>query len=400
MPRSKLKHLQAGGRALVLEVHWDNHSWMSIRRALDPNAPAYSKDQWKKIGPIVSHVSKFIRQHYMQRRPDGSLTSILPYSMAVAVDSIAIMLKSDADLRITDEMIEGLKNHRPIGNTPPWSELELWEGVKHQIMDPRTIKRETEKCHQMLFSKKGRSTPYVMTMFGRKDWDCETPNQDLERRVKIEGLVVYEPNEKEQDDRNSQGSNRNKNEKMARIGESHKKWKNHPSSGTKRRRKKREGEARRAATPAGSSDQRRSGDQSGSDRSRSEGRSKKEPRSETPGEKGMGAKTSGGPGDRKVGSEVVRLSAGWSSITKHPADCSRDEAEIALRGFQHWRTHDGQGKAATMFPEGVPRFGRGVCDWFYVQVRRGRLDREPVMVWIGEKSKKEMIVTFWAGSYA
>jgi hypothetical protein len=26
LPRDKLKHLQAGGRVLVLEVHWDNHT--------------------------------------------------------------------------------------------------------------------------------------------------------------------------------------------------------------------------------------------------------------------------------------------------------------------------------------------------------------------------------------
>ena len=259
---------------MVLEVHWDNHSWMNIRRALDPNAPNYSKDQWKKMIPIVSHVSKFVKQHYMQRRSDGSLESIQTYSMAVALDSIAIMLKSDTDLKITDEIVQNLKNHRPIGNTPPWSELELQEGIKHHIMDPRMIKKETEKCHQMLLSKKGRSTPYVMTMFGRKDWDCEIPNQELEDRVKIEGMVVYEPNEKEQHDRKSEGSDRNRNEKIARISEARKRGKNLPSSGTKRRRKRRE-EERRATSPAGSSDQSRSGYQSGSDRSRSEGAKQK-----------------------------------------------------------------------------------------------------------------------------
>jgi ATP-dependent Lon protease len=106
-------------------------------------------------------------------------------------------LNMKEDLKITEEMVEGIKNYRPIGYTPPWSELELHAGGKHQTMDPRTIKKETEKCHQMLLSKKGRSTPYVMTMFGRKDWDCETPNQELEERVKREGVIVYEPNYKE-----------------------------------------------------------------------------------------------------------------------------------------------------------------------------------------------------------
>ena len=108
----------------------------------------------------------------------------------------------------------------------------------------------------------------------------------------------------------------------------------------------------------------------------------------------MGTKISGGSGDRKVGGELVRSVGVRGGINKHPADCSRDKAEVVLRVFQHWRTHKGQSKAATMFPERVPRFGRSVCDWFYVQVRRGRLDREPVMAWVGEKSEKEMIVTF------
>jgi hypothetical protein len=121
MPRNKLKNLQAGGRMLMLEVHWDNHSWMEIRRALDRNAPPYRKDHWKKMAPIVGQISKFVKQNYAQRRADGTLESIEPYSMALALDSIAIMLKSETDLKITEEMIEGLRTHRPIGNTPPWS---------------------------------------------------------------------------------------------------------------------------------------------------------------------------------------------------------------------------------------------------------------------------------------
>ena len=51
----------------------------------------------------------------MQRRPNGNLESIQPYSMAVALDSIAIILKSSTDLKITQEMVEGIKNHRLIG---------------------------------------------------------------------------------------------------------------------------------------------------------------------------------------------------------------------------------------------------------------------------------------------
>ena len=52
----------------------------------------------KKLRP------KFVKQNYAQRRADGTLESIEPYSMALALDSIAIMLKSETDLKITEEM--------------------------------------------------------------------------------------------------------------------------------------------------------------------------------------------------------------------------------------------------------------------------------------------------------
>ena len=53
----------------------------------------------------------------------------------------------------------------------------------------------------------------MMTMFGRKDWDFETPNQELEERVRREGLIVYEPNYKDQDDLNAQESDQDRNKK-------------------------------------------------------------------------------------------------------------------------------------------------------------------------------------------
>jgi hypothetical protein len=85
---------------------------------------------------------------------------------------------------------------------------------------------------------------------------------------------------------------------------------------------------------------------------------------------------------------------------KHPVDVSREEAEIVLRGYQHWRNHEGRGKALSTFPEGVPRLSRAVCEWFYAEVRKDRRVREPVMAWTRDTKEREMIVTYWAWSYA
>jgi hypothetical protein len=54
----------------------------------------------------------------------------------------------------------------------------------------------------------------------------------------------------------------------------------------------------------------------------------------------------------------------------------------------------------SMFPKGVPRFARAVCEWFYAEVRKNRRERGPVVAWTWNKGEKEMIVTYWAWSYA
>ncbi len=49
------------------------------------------------------------------------------------------------------------------------------QGEEHE-MDPTMIESEMEECHKMLASDERRGMPYVMTIFGRRDWESGVAN--------------------------------------------------------------------------------------------------------------------------------------------------------------------------------------------------------------------------------
>jgi hypothetical protein len=153
---------------IVLEVHWDNHAWMRIRKAVDPTATMYGSDHLKRVGAVMGQMSKWVRTNCAIEVDGGVLEEMKPYQMIVALDNIAAMLEAPASTKLTDEIVREIRSRTPQGRTSAWSELSINEKGQRHFMDPAIIASETRKCHDMLRSAEGRRTPFVMTMFGRR----------------------------------------------------------------------------------------------------------------------------------------------------------------------------------------------------------------------------------------